>query len=342
MRYIGGKTLLLDRIMSVLQDNAPGVGSIIDLFAGSGVVSRRFKEEGLRVWANDFLYFSYVLARGSLCLNAPPDFTALGVGDPIAYLNSLTPEAAGLRREDCFIYQNYSPTEHCARMYFQNDNALKIDLVRQMVEQWHTDGRIDEDGYFYLLASLVAAVPFVSNIAGVYGAYLKHWDARAYKPLTLTAPELVASPQPAEAFHEDALVLAGRLQADAAYLDPPYNARQYLPNYHVLETVARYDSPRLRGVTGMRPYEGQRSDYCIRSRAKEAFRKLFRALQVRYLIVSYNNEGLLTTQEMTELLTECGRPDSFRLYEYDYRRYKNKIPNNQAGLKEQIYFIEKR
>ena len=342
MRYIGGKSLLLDRIMAVLRENTVHVQSVIDLFAGSCVVSERFKREGLQVSVNDFLYFSHVLARGTVCLNRVPDFSGLDVGDPIAFLNRMTLEESGLTLQECFMYRNYSPNEACTRMYFQNDNAIRIDVIRQTIERWREERRVGEDGYYYLLAALIAAIPYVSNIAGVYGAYLKHWDARSYHPLTLTAPELIPSVQRVEAFHEDALALAGRIRADVAYLDPPYNARQYLPNYHVLETAARYDHPVLRGVTGMRDYESQRSDYCIRSRAEAAFRKLFEALQVRYLIVSYNNEGLLTTEEMTRALLSVGRPATFRLYEYDYRRYKNKIPNNQDGLKEQIYFIEKR
>lgn len=342
MRYIGGKTLMLDRIGAVLRENTADVRTVADVFAGSGVVSRFFKQAGLQVFSNDFLYFSYVLSRGTLCLNAEPDFSKLGVGDPIAYLNRLTPEESGIDAKDCFIYQNYSPNDHCRRMYFQNQNALKIDVVRQTIERWREQDRISEDGYFYLLAALIAAVPYVSNIAGVYGAYLKYWDARSFHPLTLERPELIPSAVQAQAYQEDALALAGHLHADVAYLDPPYNARQYLPNYHVLETVARYDRPPLRGVTGMRPYADQRSAYCIRSQAEQAFRQLFEALSVRYLLVSYNNEGLLSTEAMTRTLCACGKADTFRLYEYDYRRYKNKIPNNQAGLKEQIYFIEKR
>ena len=60
------------------------------------------------------------------------------------------------------------------------------------------------------------------------------------------------------------------MTADIAYVDPPYNQRQYVPNYHVLETIARYDSPALKGVTGMRPYDSQRSDFCIKNKVNDA------------------------------------------------------------------------
>ena len=83
---------------------------------------------------------------------------------------------------------------------------------------------------------------------------------------------------------------------------PPYNQRQYVPNYHVLETIARYDSPALKGVTGMRPYDSQRSDFCIKNKVIDAFDRLFRELRVRYIILSYNNEGLVPSDVLAELM----------------------------------------
>lgn len=81
--------------------------------------------------------------------------------------------------------------------------------------------------------------------------------------------------------------------------------------------------------------------FCKKGKAKTAFRSLLKSIKSRYLLLSYNNEGLLTTDEMTHLMKEAGNPNSFRLFEFDYRRYKNKIPNNKLGLKEQLYFIRK-
>mgnify|MGYP002563078506 FL=1 len=69
MRYIGGKSLLLENINAVIRENAGEISSVIDVFAGSTVVSDFFKKQGLRVISNDFLYFSYVIARGTIGLN---------------------------------------------------------------------------------------------------------------------------------------------------------------------------------------------------------------------------------------------------------------------------------
>lgn len=343
MRYIGGKSLLLDRINSAVRENINPVGSVIDIFSGSAVVGENFKRQGIRVVSNDFLFFSYAIARGTIGLNSRPSFgklRSLGIKDPIAYLNGLTKEEAGIDLSRCFIYQNYSPNDRCDRMYFQNKNAVKIDLIRQTIEIWRREGLIDENGYFYLLAALLHAVPYVSNIAGIYAAYLKFWDVRTYNDLTLTKPVIFSNGKRNQCCNEDYKKLLRR-RCDLLYADPPYNSREYLPNYHVLETIARYDSPTVSGVTGMRPYEEQKSEFCRKNTVYGAFKQLIRDCGSRYLLISYNNEGLLPTEELAALCQKYCVNGSFRLYEYDYRRYKNKIPNETEGLKEQLYFLRR-
>jgi len=175
----------------------------------------------------------------------------------------------------------------------------------------------------------------------VYAAYLKTWDVRTYNELVLKDVKIIESQEQHSAFNIDANELARNISADLVYIDPPYNERQYVPNYHVLETVARYDSPAITGVTGMRDYSKQKSKYCRKNEAKETFDDLLKNIDSKYILVSYNNEGILTTNELTVILQRYAKADTFKLFEYDYRRYKNKIPNNADGLKEQLYFFEK-
>lgn len=94
---------------------------------------------------------------------------------------------------------------------------------------------------YYLLLN---AVPYVSNITGTYGAYLKYWDKRTYKELTLEEIDIQPSSVVCSCYNQDALSFAHQMECDLAYLDPPYNGRQYLSNYHILETIARYDAPK--------------------------------------------------------------------------------------------------
>ena len=100
---------------------------------------------------------------------------------------------------------------------------------------------INENEYFYLLSSLIESIPFVSNIAGTYGAYLKHWDKRALKKLELVKLDVVENHKKNKCFNVDANELIHKISGDILYIDPPYNSRQYVPNYHILQTVAKYD-----------------------------------------------------------------------------------------------------
>ena len=332
MRFIGGKSLMLDRIDQVIKDNSSETISIVgDLFCGSGVVSQHFKKQGKKVISNDIMYMSYVLARGLTELNSCPTFGELQIKDIFKYLNNLSEP---LFLDKAFIYNNYSPNDNCERMYFQPKNAKKIDAIRQQINSWFIEKKLSETEYFYLLACLLSAVPYVSNIAGVYAAYLKHWDKRTYNDLYITPIEIIESNVSCRAFNMDAIDLCKSHNFDLVYIDPPYNQREYISNYHILETIAKYDSPVIKGVTGMRPYN--KSAFCSKSTVKNAFYSLFYQLKTKYAIVSYNNEGLLTTEELFSIFNEFGK---VKLYEYPYRRYKSKIPNNKKGLKEQLFFI---
>ncbi len=328
---------MLDGILSVIRDCTDGVRVVTDVFSGTGVVAQSLKSLEYAVNSNDILYFSYVLNKGTLEMNEP---VSHDLREIIIHLNNLTTEnSPWFSLDDAFIYRNYSPHDDCRRMYFQCENAIRIDLMRQEIERLRVN--IGETEYFYLLSLLINAVPGVSNITGTYGAYLKYWDKRTYNPLRLEETTIVRSKAECHCYNMDALELAGLIESDLTYMDPPYNGRQYLPNYHILETIARYDNPAIKGVTGVRDDPAKMSDFCKKSKAKSAFRRLFETAKSRYLLLSYNNEGLLTTEEMSQLMRQAGNPDTFKLFEYDYRRYKNKIPNNKAGLKEQLYFIEK-
>jgi len=332
MRFIGGKSLMLDNIRQVMTENvAEPIDTIGDLFCGSGIVAQFFKKQGFKVISNDLMYMSYVLARGMTELNDAPEFRYLNGIDVFDYLNRLSTPSD---EENAFISRNYCPNDSCQRMYFQIENAKKIDAVRQQIENWYQLKQLEENEYYYLLASLIAAVPYVANIAGVYAAYLKNWDKRTYNTLQIQPLEIIHSHVTCEAYHTDAVELCKNRQFDFVYIDPPYNQREYLPNYHILETIAKYDFPNIKGITGMRNY--QKSSFCSKKSVKGAFIQLFGALKTKYALVSYNNEGLLPTEELVSIFEQFGK---VKLYEYPYRRYKSKIPNTEDGLKEQLYFI---
>ena len=125
------------------------------------------------------------------------------------------------------------------------------------------------------------------------------------------------------------------------YIDPPYNGRQYLPNYHVLETAAKYDFPEVRGVTGQRSYENQKSDFCLKTKVASAFEKLIQNAQFKHIVLSYSTDGLMSLDEIENTMKKYGKPESFMIYWIPYRRYKSRAQGDKEVLKEMLVYVEK-
>jgi adenine-specific DNA-methyltransferase len=109
----------------------------------------------------------------------------------------------------------------------------------------------------------------------------------------------------------------------------------------VLETAARYDFPEVRGVTGQRPYENQKSDFCLKTKAAAAFEELMKNAQFKHIILSYSTDGLMSTDTIEEIMKKYGKPDTFKIYEIPYRRYKSRNAILTDQLKELLIYIEK-
>ena len=199
-----------------------------------------------------------------------------------------------------FFQNNYAPAG--GRMYVTNENALRIDFARNTVDTWHKAGCLTDLEYYYLVAGIVEGIPFVSNISGTYGAFHKQWDIRSSKTFEVIKLPVTTNGKHNRCYNEDGVQLLKRISGDILYVDPPYNERQYLPNYHVLETAAKYDFPTLRGVTGQREYEGQRSDFCSKSKVVAAFDALIANAKFRHIILSYNTDGIMSVGDIESVM----------------------------------------
>lgn len=296
------------------------------------------------VYTNDTMYFSYVIQKATIENNQRPDFKGLrarGIQDPFQYLEETKLKSIVLNDDDFFIANNYAPNAHCKRMYLTAENALRIDFVRTTIEKWKADGWIDEKEYYYLLAGLIEGVPYVSNITGTYGAYLKQWDKRALKEFEMVRLDICDNGRKNQCFHEDANKLVEVLEGEILYLDPPYNTRQYAPNYHLLETISKYDKPEIHGVTGIRPYQDMKSAFCIRGQVLEAFEDLIAKAKFEHLVLSYNTDGLMSAEQIATIMRKYAVEGSFRLYSVPYRKYKGKLNQQTKSLYEHIFVIRK-
>ena len=338
MRYIGSKANLLKNIENCISTNIhTKQKSFCDIFSGTGVVARYFKPQ-YEIISNDALFFSYIIQKSFVENNTSPTFDKLKptIEDPFFFL-----ENENLINTNCFVEENYSPSGKSGRMYFTSENARRIDFIRMTIEQWKTEKKITESEYYYLLASLIEAVPSVSNITGTYGAYLKNWDKRAYKKIELPQFIVENNNRDNKAYNEDAFDLEKHISGDILYIDPPYNSRQYAPNYHVLETIARYDNPVLSGVTGMRPYEKQKSVFCSKNVVNDAFEQLIKNADFSHIILSYSSAGLMNADFIEKILKGNGIASTYTLQKIPYRKYKSKIYDD-SGVCEYLFYIQKK
>lgn len=324
MRYYGAKTKLLPFIEEVVKSTGVnGSSNFVDLFAGTTSVGQHFKRLGYTVISNDTLEFSYALSKTFIELNQQPEFKKLKRHLNIShnkqifeYLNNNSDYNEG------FIFKNYSPNG--GRKYFTDENALKIDTHRLLINNWREADYINELEYYYLITSLLKAVNLVSNVSGTYGAYLKTWDKRALNPLIMDEVEIIQSNNKNKAFKEDANELIKNIKPDILYLDPPYNARQYASNYFILELIAEgwfEKKPKIYGKTGMREYEHQKSKYSSKSNALNALEDLvLSASKSKYILLSYNNEGVISQSRIQKTLERVGVVET--MYE-NHKRYKS-------------------
>ena len=349
MNYIGSKLTLLPFLEKVVREVAPEVinceeKTFCDLFAGTGAVGRHFKKLGFQIIANDLQYYAYVLNKAYLEINETPDFIALRqkYAEEISNYRSLTNDPTqevlsfinGLRGNAGFITNNFSPVG--GRMYYTEENATKADTIRQALEQWKTTNIISEPEYYFLLSALLEAIDQVANTASVYGAYLKKFKGSALKSLQLKPPGLTNHVKDCRAYHRDANELIKEIECDILYLDPPYNHRQYGANYHVLETIAAYDNPKLKGITGMREYT--KSDYCRHDAAKNAMKELISNTRAKHILISYNDEGVMSLEDLREILSLRGEP---KLFQTNYNRFKadNGRAYKRAATVEYVHYV---
>jgi adenine-specific DNA-methyltransferase len=352
MRYIGNKENLLDKIYQVMQSKNIQGNSFFDFFAGTTSVSRFFKKLDYQVFSSDLMYFSYVLQKAYISNNQVLNFEkvlnkinfqsttlfASPLDIVVEYLNQIEPVEG-------FISQNYTPSGtselEIPRMYYSEENGKIIDAIRQKIELWKTENLINENEYFILLACLIETVPFYANISGVYAAFQKKWDPRAVKKMILRPIEFVINNKENFTYNQNSIELLDHVEADVFYLDPPYNQRQYAPNYHLLETIAKYDNPIIKGVGGLRDYQNQKSKFCNATSAIQELSKVAKEGKFKTLILSYNTEGIMKQENIISSLEKFGKVE---LVEFEYLRFKsnsNGESSTKKFIQEQLYILNK-
>ena len=331
MNYIGSKYKLSDfisnSVKSIVGDDLSGK-IFCDLFAGTGVVGRNFKKEVKKVISNDMEFYSYVLNKNYI---ENHEFL-----DNEIYIKELN-ETNG---EEGFIFNEYSENGKANRLYFSEHNGKKIDAIRTKIEFWKTEKKISSALYYFLLASLLESADKVANTASVYGAFLKKIKKTAQKELILEPAIFEINSHSHEVYNEDSNILIKKIEGDILYLDPPYNAREYGANYHLLNTIAKYDNFTPKGKTGLRDYS--KSAFCKKKEVEKSFDDLIKNANFKYIFLSYNNEGIMSSETIKKILSNYGKYDLLTTEYQRFRADKKENRNHKASsTTEYLHILEK-
>ena len=277
----------------------------VDLFTGTTRVAQEFKRNGLSVIASDSATYSDVLAK--CYLEADLDKADLNsLSQKIAFLNSL-PGSRG------YVTENFCEKAR----FFQIKNGERIDAVREELEaNFKTDPE-----YPILLTSLMLAADRVDSTTGQHMAYLKKWSHRSGHDLELLVPDLISGTG------RSILGLAEEVidelpMVDLLYMDPPYNQHRYFTNYHIWETLVRWDNPEPYGVAMKRIDSREAHTHSVFNQRKKmppAFKDVITKAKAKTVVVSYNNESWVEPIDIAESLLQ--NHESVALLEFDYKRY---------------------
>lgn len=356
MKYIWNKTKLLDFLNKWVELTWLKNWVFFDAFSWTWSVWKYFKEKWFSIISNDLMYYSYVEQKAYIENNTKPNFNKLisflklkktnkdnNIDLIIDYLNNIP-------WKKWFIYNNYTPdwtkdSWLSIRQYFTSQNWEKIDWIRLTLEDWNKKRLFDWNEYYILLSYLVNEADYLSNISWTYWAYLKIWRSVAKNKFLLKERELIYSVNNCKSYNKNTNLLIRELNnIDIAYFDIPYNQRQYSSNFHILETIARYDNPEIKWITWIRVDSWEKSsNYCKKRLVYYEVEDLIKNTNTKFFLFSYNSDWILSFEELKTIFDKYGK--EIDILKKEYRRFKTdnsrKYKNEHKNLYEYLFVYKK-
>ena len=352
--YIGNKRSLLGQIGKAVMCVKKRTGTehlrVFDAFSGSGVVSRFLKAHASFIVSNDFEDYAAVIARCYLRNRSSVNFTALS--EIVEELNARVTDEPFSKG---FIETLYAPKDESEitqadRVFYTTTNARRLDNYRRMI-----DG-VPPDFRDLLLGPLLSAASVHSNTAGVFKGFYKDratgvgqyggtgLDAlkRIKGKIKLEIPVLSKYECDYEILQDDTNEVASQIKGlDLAYIDPPYNQHPYGSNYFMLNLLVHYKRPdKISRVSGI-PSDWRRSGYNVRTKSLPLLEELLHNIDARFLLISFNNEGFISPDDMRAMLQKIGTVDEFSVRYNTFRGSRN-LRNRTIHVTEQMFLVERR
>jgi adenine-specific DNA-methyltransferase len=352
--YIGNKRALLRQIETAVERVKSRMGKkrlrVFDVFSGSGVVSRFFKAHASFLVSNDLEDYAAVIGRCYLRNRSTVDQRA--VAALVAELNER------VERESFapgFIEELYAPRDETNivkedRVFYTRDNARRLDNYRRLIE------RVPAEMRDLLMGSLLSEASIHANTAGVFKGFYKNRQTgigqfggsgsdalvRIRGKIELESPILSNFECDYEVLQEDAnLAASSRKKFDLAYLDPPYNQHPYGSNYFMLNLLVRYERPLLISDISGIPTDWRRSGYNVRAKSLPLLQNLLTTLDAPYLLISFNNEGFIRSEDMLAMLNTLG---TVEILESHYNAFRGSRNFNKRSIHvvERLFLVERK
>jgi adenine-specific DNA-methyltransferase len=312
VKYIGSKRSILGQIYKVIIDL--DIRTAIDAFSGTTRIAQYLRQRGVRMTTSDLAWATTCYAHTYVHNKSNAHLT-----EHIDTMNAL-PSVNG------WLSQNYTGdveqgASHGDGRCFQLKNTMKADAARDWI-----DTKIDLEAWerMTLITSVIHGLDAIDNTVGVQQAYLKQWCQRSHNDIVFKLPICLQGPI-GEHIEGDALCI-DYPECDLAYLDPPYSPHSYATYYHIWDSVVRWDKPatglkakrRVDRVAKHVAYDGKMQSPWNRLKdAKDAFDTLIERLPVRYVLISYSDESLVSRDELEAV---CRKHGSVQKHEIQYTR----------------------
>lgn len=302
IKYLGSKRTLIP-VLTALGE-ASGAKTALDLFTGTTRVAQAFKKLGMTVTASDVASYAECFAKTWIELDAD-SIDQRELTEAIRELENLDGQPGYFTQKFCVEAR-----------YFQPKNGEKVDVIRERIEADYRDSWL----YFPLLTSLILGADRVDSTTGIQMAFLKGWASRSGNKLELRDPQLLAGA--GRSIRGDALEIVKDLPSvDLAYLDPPYNQHRYFSNYHVWESLVRWDKPDTYGIANKRidaRDSEMKSQFNSKKTMAKALAQLVGDLQCETMVLSYNNESWLSRSDLMDMASARGHVE---ILDFDFKRY---------------------
>ena len=320
-RYIGNKAKLTNWIEEIIKKEVKGCDSFLDLFAGTGIVSKSVFKYFNNVLINDLLDSNNVVYEAFF---KPGKWNKKKLEKVLDEWNNIDVDK---------LRENYF-SKNFGNKFFDLKTARAVGEIREQLEV--SKNTYTKKEFFILLASILYSIDRVANTVGHYDAYIKKPIKNKKVNFKLIKTYDIKE---IKIYQEDANNLIKKIYADVVYIDPPYNSRQYSRFYHIYENLVNWKKPKLYGVA-MKPIAEKMSVYCT-VKAKDSFENLIQNIKAKYIIVSYNNtygskssssENKIKLEEIIKILDAKGKTKIFENSHKFFNTGKTEFNNHKEFI----------